>query len=120
MKLFICILLLLFFLGCNYRTKLTFEMIKWQNKEIFIPQNLQAFIYGKDTIINYHNNKYNICQIFKKFSGSFIRFFHITPYLSSAFMPIKLLMAEAASLSHFHLSDLLLTNSALALSPSAR
>ena len=38
----------------------------------------------------YHNNKYNICQIFKKFSGSFIRFFHITPYLSSAFMPIKL------------------------------
>jgi len=60
MKLFICILLLLFFLGCNYRTKLTFEMIKWQNKEIFIPQNLQAFIYGKDTIINYHNNKYNI------------------------------------------------------------
>ena len=51
MKLFICILLLLFFLGCNYRTKLTFEMIKWQNKEIFIPQNLQAFIYGKDTII---------------------------------------------------------------------
>ena len=35
-------------------------MIKWQNKEIFIPQNLQAFIYGKDTIINYHNNKYNI------------------------------------------------------------
>ena len=60
MKLFICILLLLFFLGCNYRTKLTFEMIKWQNKENFIPQNLQAFIYGKDTIINYHNNKYNI------------------------------------------------------------
>ena len=52
--------MLLFFLGCNYRTKLTFEMIKWQNKEIFIPQNLQAFIYGKDTIINYHNNKYNI------------------------------------------------------------
>ena len=61
MKLFICIILLSSFLfGCNHRTKLAFEMIKWQNREISIPQNLQAFIYGKDTIVNYHNSNYNI------------------------------------------------------------
>ena len=60
MKLFICIILLSSFLfGCNHRTKLAFEMIKWQNREISIPQNLQAFIYGKDTIVNYHNSNYN-------------------------------------------------------------